>query len=102
MAKKPVADKQHLVCKITDISPDPKREGRMLVVVQFDDGDPAGPWHQPYSLSPDRFITLDDFLNKVASLPVARPTDPYAELKRLLETQEPFVLNLSPIIKESE
>ena len=90
------ASRSNLICVIKNIEPDPKHKGRMIVAVEFDDGQPQGPWIQGFSLLPDRKITLDEFLDDlVDNHSIARPEDPYQELRKLQESSESFVLNLT-------
>lgn len=101
MASKPTPKK--LNCKITDIKPDPLHRDRMIVVVEFDDGNKElGPWHQAFAVLPDSVVTVDDFLNLLLAMEIGRPADPYENLKRAMDVGEKFVLNLTAKIETSE
>lgn len=91
---------KRLNCKITDIKPDALHRGRMIVAVEFDDGNKdLGVWHQAFSVLPDSIITVDDFLNHVMTMPIGRPADPYQDLKKAMELGDSFVLNLTAKIE---
>lgn len=95
MAKfKPTKDQ--LTCRIKDIAPDSKHPNRMLVSVEFDDGDKKGPWCQPFSLLPEKIISMDDFLNLLMQQPIERPVDPYKNLKLAMQSGKQFVLEINP------
>lgn len=93
------ASKKNIKCKITDISEDPLHKGRMIVAVEFDDGDPAGPWHQGFSVVPEKVITVEDFLTQLYSQKIERPIDPYQNLKQIMQAGEEFVLDLTAKIE---
>lgn len=96
MADKPVKpSKKKLVCKIVNIEQDPKHPYRQIVAVRFDDGDPAGPWLQGFSIMPEQVISIDDFMDHLMERELKRPEDPFAELKKYQENEQPFVLNLT-------
>lgn len=89
-----------LNCKITDIKPDPLHKKRMLVAVEFDDGNKKlKPWHQAFSVLPEEVISVDDFLNLLLTMHIGRPEDPYTKLKRAMDVGETFVLNLTAKIE---
>lgn len=91
-----------LNCKITDITADTLHPGRMIVAVEFDDGNKdLGVWYQAFSVIPDQIITVDDFLNQIVTMHVGRPTDPYQNLKKAMELGDTFVLNLTAIIDDT-
>lgn len=94
--------KTRLGCKIIDIQPDKLHPGRMLVSVQFDDGDPAGPWHQAFSIVPDKVLTMDDFLTHLYKMDIARPVDPYVNLKAAMQEGETFVLKLTAKVESED
>lgn len=87
-----------LNCKITDIKPDPLHAGRMIVAVEFDDGD-GEPWHQGFSVIPDRVVTVEDFMQQLYTQEIHRPVDPYENLKSVMQNGETFVLNLTAKIE---
>lgn len=87
-------------CKIKDIQKDPLHQNRMIVSVEFDDGNPAGPWHQGFSLLPESVFTIEDFIKQLVSQQIARPVDPYANIKQIMQTGEEFVINLTAKIEE--
>ncbi len=93
---------KRLNCKIKDIAPDQLHPGRMLISVEFDDGDQAGPWHQAFSVIPSEVITVDDFLKQLYTQEIHRPVDPYQNLKAAMQTGESFVLNLTAKIEPGE
>lgn len=96
MAAKTVKlSKTNLRCKITDIKPDPLHVGRMIIAVEFDDGDPAGPWHQGFSVIPDKVITLEDFMTQLVNQEIHRPVDPYQNLAQIMQQGEIFMLSLT-------
>lgn len=97
MAHKP--SKKKLKCKITDIYQDPLHKGRMIVAVEFDDGDPAGPWHQGFSVVPEKIITLEEFMTQMYSQKIERPVDPYSNLRSVMEQGQEFVLDLTAKIE---
>lgn len=88
-----------LNCKITDIQVDPIRPGRAIVGVEFDDGDPTGPWHQGFSILPEEIVTVDDFLKQLYTQQIVRPVDPYQNLKQVMQKGETFVLNMTAKIE---
>ena len=90
-----------LNCKIKDIAPDTLHPGRMLISVEFDDGNAAGPWHQAFSVIPDQVITVEDFLTQLYTMEIKRPVDPYTNLRAAMQTGETFVLNLTAKIEPS-
>lgn len=94
------ASKTQLICKIMNIEPDPKHANRMIVSVQFDDGDILGPWIQGFSLLPDKPFTMDDFMDLIYQQKIERPTDPYGELKRWQKSGKEFVLKFTSKIIE--
>jgi len=95
--------KTKLGCKIIDIQPDKMHPGRMLVSVQFDDGDKElGPWHQAFSVIPDKVLSVDDFLTYLYKMEIARPVDPYENLKAAMQEGETFVLNLTARVEPEE
>lgn len=71
----------------------------MIIAVEFDDGDPAGPWHQGFSVVPEKVLTIDDFLTQLYTQNIERPVDPYANLKQVMQTGEEFVLDLTAKIE---
>ena len=93
---------KRLGCKIADIARDPLHPGRMLISVQFDDGDPAGPWHQAFSVIPEDIITVEDFLTQLYTQDIHRPVDPYTNLKAAMQSGETFVLNLTAKIDAAD
>jgi hypothetical protein len=96
MASKPVTpDKTHIKCKIIDMVPDPKHPGRMLISIELDDGDPKGPWHQAFSIVPNKVITIDDLLNHLQTQELKRPENPYVNLEQAWKGEQAFVLDLS-------
>ena len=89
-----------LNCKITDIKPDPLHPGRMIVVVEFDDGNKKlKPWHQGFAVLPDQIVTVDDFVAQLHNMHIERPVDPYSNLKKAMVVGEQFVLNLTAKIE---
>lgn len=90
-----------LNCKIKDIQPDPLHVGRMIVSVEFDDGNKAGPWHQGFSVIPESVINIEDFLTQLYTQEIHRPVDPYTNLRQALQTGETFVLDLTAKIESS-
>lgn len=89
-----------LNCKITDIKPDPLHAGRMIVAVEFDDGNKElGPWHQGFSVIPDKVVALEDFMQQLYTQEIHRPVDPYQNLKSVMAEGETFVLNLTAKIE---
>jgi hypothetical protein len=91
--------KKKIGCKITDIKPDPLHKERMIIAVEFDDGDAAGPWHQAFSVIPEKVITIEDFLNQLYTQKIERPVDPYQNIKRVMQSGEKFVLDLTAQIE---
>lgn len=85
----------HLNCRIADIKPDPYHAGRRIVSVSFDDGKPEGPWFQAFSVIPDQVITIDDFINKLMTMPIERPIDPFQNISKVFDKNETFVLDLT-------
>lgn len=91
---------KRLGCKIKDIKPDHLHPGRMIISVEFDDGNKdLGPWHQAFSVIPDQVITVDDFLKHLYTMPIGRPKDPYENLKKAMELGDTFVINLTAKIE---
>lgn len=103
MAKRVIkAAKNNLKCKILNIVPDPKLKGRMIVSIEFDDGDERlGPWVQGFSLLPDKILTIEDLMNAVYTQDLHRPEDPYQILKKWKESGEFFELRLTAKIDSS-
>lgn len=96
----PKPSPKKLNCKIKDIAPDALHPGRMLISVEFDDGNKElGPWHQAFSVIPDQVITVDDFLTQLYTQEIHRPVDPYTNLRAAMQTGETFVLNLTAKIE---
>lgn len=96
----PKPSPKKLNCKITDIKADPLHGNRMIIAVEFDDGNKKlGPWHQGFSVIPDQIITVDDFITQLHSMVVERPVDPFTNLKAVMQKGETFVLNLTAKIE---
>lgn len=91
-----------LNCRVTDIAPDALHPARMIIGVEFDDGDPKGPWLQAFSVVPDQVITVDDFLQQLYTMNIQRPVDPYDNLKKVMQKGETFVLNMTAKIEPGE
>ncbi len=96
----PKPSTKKLACKITDIKPDPLHQGRMIVAVEFDDGNKKlGPWHQGFAVLPDQIVTVDDFVAQMYKMHIARPVDPFEDLRKAVDVGETFVLNLTAKIE---
>ncbi len=94
------ATPQKLKCSIKNIEPDPKNPGRMIVAVEFDDGNSElGPWIQGFSVLPDRVLTLDDFIDQLYTREIKRPEDPYQHLKTAMEEKKTFEIDLTAKIE---
>lgn len=89
-----------ITCRIKNIEPDPKHPGRMIVAVEFDDGNKElGPWIQGFSLLPEKVLTLEDFIDSLYQREIERPQDPYQHLKRVMQEGKSFELDLSAKIE---
>lgn len=96
--------KLHLNCQIVNAEPDPRHAGRTIVSVKFDDGDPAGPWIQGFSVVASEVVSVDDFINKLSDFKIQRPVDPLLSIVEAVNNKHKFKLDLTvkPEAPESE
>ena len=86
--------------RIIDMKPDPLRKNRMLISIEFDDGNKKlGPWHQAFSLAPSKILTIDDLIDNLYKSGIERPSDPYQILKKAMKNGETFDIDMTKTFK---
>lgn len=96
-----------LKAKITGID-DQSFSDRAIITVQFDDGDPQGPWVQSFAVNKGKPISPEEFLttlkqrhldSKDSQVHIGRPQDPLRFLKEVAEeTEKPTKGSGEPVV----
>lgn len=91
----------NLSCKLINIEPDPRHQGRVIVSFRFDDGSGKEPWIQAFSIKdPERQISLEELSVLIKDQKIERPIDSFKFIKESLENGESFDITLNEVDKE--
>ncbi len=85
---------KQLKCKIINMEPDPRNQGRTIVSLEIDDGDSVrGTYIRAYSLvPPENPISLEKFSIDVAKMDLSRPIDGFHYLREAREAGKEFMI----------
>jgi len=88
-----MSKKTTLTCGIINIEPDPKIEGRWIVVLSITDG--IDTWKKPFSITtPSTPMSLEAFAEIAREKDLSKPRDPLAYLRQSIVDEECFEVEL--------
>lgn len=93
-------DAQSLKCRVVEVARNEEsaRPNSMYVTVEFDDGDPLGPWTQTFAVVAKTVLSIDELAIYLSESDVVihRPVDPFIHIREAAKNGTEFLIPKPP------